>query len=393
MEKSKVAIVKGTKQPGRDEIAANVRRAIELVGGLDGIGKGDVVLIKPNICAVAEPGSGTYTDPEVSRAVADLVREKGARAVIGESSGVADDTEEAIQADGYGKLREEGYEVVNLKDKSIPTAKVDVPRPKAAKTLTFPKIALEARLVVSVPVMKTHPGQTITVAMKNLKGLMPDVLKKKFHTTYGVAPAMVDLLSVLKPGLAVVDGTIAMEGLGPMLGDPVPMGIIMAGKDLVAVDAVAATIMGYDPAGIPLIAGAAEAGLGEMDLNNINVVGNRIDEVKRRFKRVSEALEETFSYPEGCRVLIEEKACTGCRETLLFAMYELNQQDRLDMLAGWTVVTGQTASIPEVDQKKLLLVGNCLARYKDKGALVIGCPPWGWQVINAIRGEPQDHPR
>ena len=92
-------------------------------------------------------------------------------------------------------------------------------------------------------------------------------------------------------------------------------------------------------------------------------------------------------------MLLEEKASTGCRKCLLFAMWDLRNQNKLDMLKGWTIVTGQTQSIPEVDQKKLLLVGNCLSKYKKQGSFVIGCPPLSWQVINAVRGLPQDYPR
>jgi hypothetical protein len=223
--------------------------------------------------------------------------------------------------------------------------------------------------------------------------MLPDNIKKKYHLVYGVAQGMVDLLTLVKPGLAIIDGTIGQEGLGPMQGDPVELGIIIAGKDLVAVDTVACTIMGFDPEEIPLIVAAADAGLGTSDLNNIEVVGTPMAEVKRRFKRCNEAVDEKLKYPEGFQLIIGDKACTGCREGLLMAMYDMNSKDKLDMLAGWTVVTGQTDSIPEVDKDKLMMVGKCLTKYKKLGTFVEGCPPWGWQVINALKGEPQDYPR
>jgi len=389
IKKSKVAIVKGPRKPGPKEIEASVRKAVELVQGLDDIKKGDVVLIKPNICSVAKPGSAVFTDPRVSKAVADLVMEKGGRAIIGEASGVADITEECIQADGYGDLRRAGYEVIDLKGKDIVYRKVPVPQGKVLKELNIPEIVLKAKLVVSVPVMKTH-GLGVTLAIKNMKGILPDNLKKKFHTVYGVTQSVIDMMTVVKPGLAVVDGILAMEGMGPMLGTPVALGIIIAGKDIVSVDAVSCAVMGFEPEEVPIIDGAGKAGIGISDLNKIEIVGIPLRDVKRRFKRSKEAIEETFHYPEGFKVVVEEKACTGCRESVLGALSALNQEKKLELYKGWTVIAGQTETIPQGDKSKLLIVGNCIRKYKNQGIFVEGCPPWGWQVINGFKGEDSD---
>ena len=389
MNKSQVAIVKGPAKPNPKEIEASVRKAVELVHGLEDIKKGDVVLIKPNICAVAKPGSAAFTNPLVSKAVADLVIERGGRAIIGEASGVADITEEAIQADGYGELRNAGYEVIDLKGKDIVFQKVPVPQGKALKELSVPEIVMKAKLIVSVPVMKTHP-MGVTLAIKNMKGVLPDNIKKKFHTVYGVTQSVIDMMTAINPGLAVVDGILAMEGVGPMLGTPVEMGIIIAGKDVVSVDAVAGAAMGFAPEEVPIIDGAGKAGIGISDLKNIEIVGTPLNAVKRRFKRCKEGIEETFHYPEGFKLIIEEKACTGCRESVLGALSELENQKKLDSLKGWTVIVGQTKNIPQCDKSKLLIVGNCNSKYKDRGIFVEACPPWPWQVINGFTGEASD---
>jgi uncharacterized protein (DUF362 family) len=390
LKKSKVAIVKSPVKPSAKEIEASVRKAVGLVDGLDEITNGDVVLIKPNICSAAKPGSAVFTNPLVAKTVADMVIEKGGRPIIGEASGVADITEECIQADGYGDLRKSGYEVIDLKGKTLVYKKVSVPQGKALKELNIPEIVLNAKLIVSVPVMKTHDSQKVTLAMKNMKGVLPDAIKKKFHTVYGVTQAVIDLMTVVKPGLAVVDGTLAMEGMGPMLGTPVELGVIIAGKDIVSVDTVTGAVMGFEPEEIPLVDGSGKAGIGISDLKNIEVIGTPLEDVKRRFKRFSEAIEENLRYPEGFKVIIEEKACTGCRECVLGAMFELNKEKKLDLFKGWTVVAGQTKSVPQGDKSKLLIVGNCISKFKNQGIFVEGCPPWGWQVINGITGETRD---
>lgn len=387
MAKTKVSIAKGPRKPNQKEIEATVRKAIELVGGLDDVRSGDIVLIKPNICAPVATGNATVTNPDVVRAIANMVRETGARAIIGESAGVMDDTESCIRATGYDKLRAEGYEVIDLKSKKTPTTKIPVPKGKALKEVTLPKIVLDAKLIISVPVIKTHGGEKVTLALKNMKGILPDAVKKRFHTVYGVGQGVVDLMTVAKPGLAVLDGIVAQEGLGPMLGTPVEMGLIIASKDPVAADAVTSAVIGFDPKEVRIIDGADKAGIGTADLKKIEVVGTPIKEVQRRFKRVEEAVEETIPFPEGLQVLIDEKACTGCRGSVMNAIWDLKMQNSLDKLAGWTIVAGLTKKAPKADKDRLLLVGACTARYKKLGTYIKGCPPWPGDVTSALTGE------
>jgi uncharacterized protein (DUF362 family) len=163
MRKPKVAIVKGPDKPDQKQIENMIREAIELIGGLTHtVSRGDTILIKPNIVCAASPGSGVVTDPRVSRTIADMVREIGARPIIAESSLIGSDTEEAIQKSGYGLLRGEGYEVIDLKRKGIELAKVQVPLGKSLKEVTLPKVVIDADAIISVPVMKTQHHQTFS---------------------------------------------------------------------------------------------------------------------------------------------------------------------------------------------------------------------------------------
>ena len=104
MGKNVVSIVKVPKNPSEKEIEANVRKAIDLVGGLtDIISRGDTVLIKPNLCTVSPVESGVITDPRVCKAIANMIKELGAKPIIGESSSVVADTEEAFQDGSCGQ--------------------------------------------------------------------------------------------------------------------------------------------------------------------------------------------------------------------------------------------------------------------------------------------------
>jgi uncharacterized protein (DUF362 family) len=89
----------------------------------------------------------------------------------------------------------------------------------------------------------------------------------------------------LKPNLIVVDGFYGMEGPGPVSGHPVKMDLIIAGRDVVAVDATACRVMGIDPSEIYHIRRAYEKEFGEMAQHRIQLVGNSMEEVARRFKR------------------------------------------------------------------------------------------------------------
>jgi len=385
MAKTKVAIVKGPKKPNEKEIEASVRKAIELVGGLpDKIKPGDTVIIKPNIVCPKPLESAVNTDPRVCKAIANMVRELGARPIIAEASAVGYDTEEAIQGADYGKLREEGYEVIDLKKKGIETVKVPVPKGKSLKEVSLPKIVVEAKAIISAPKMKTHDQTLVTLSLKNMKGILPDTFKRKFHTTFGIMQSVADLMTVAKPDLAVVDGIIAMEGLGPVFGDPVEMDLIIAGKDPVAVDAVTSEVMGFEPIDYGCVYSAAQSGVGIADLNQIEVVGEPIAKVKRRFKTSVEAISEKVPFPEGFQVIIDEKACTGCRNQVLSSLFDLKETNLLDKAAGWCVVSGKIDKVPDVPRERLLLVGACTARFRNEGTFVEGCPPNSTDVTRGL---------
>jgi len=383
MAEPKVAIVKGPKKPSEKEIEANVRKAIELAGGLaDIVKRGDKVIIKPNIVVTESPEGGANTDPRVCKTIANMVRELGAKPIIGEASSIGQVTEEAIQAAGYGKLRDEGYEVIDFTKEEM--TKIPIPRGKSLKEVVLPKIVVEADALIDVAKMKTHDQTEVTLSLKNMKGVLTDKGKRSLHHTFGIFQGVADLCTVVRPSLAVIDGIIAMEGLGPMGGDLVKMGLIIAGKDPVAVDAVTAKIMGFEPADHGCIGAAVEQGVGVGDLAKIEVVGEPIAKVQRRFKRASETMG-SLPFPEDFRLLMDEKACTGCRNTVTEVLMDANKANQLDRMAGWTVVVGKLDKLPEVDRAKLLLVGACTTKYKKEGIYIEGCPPNNRDVSNGLK--------
>ncbi len=132
--------------------------------------------------------------------------------------------------------------------------------------------------IVHLPTVKTHMYTTTTGAMKNAFG---GLLSKYRHYTHTwIHETLVDLLAIqreIHPGMfAVMDGTTAGNGPGPRLMEPVVKNVILASADQVAIDAVAAKLMGFDPLNIKYIRLAHERGLGVGDVREIDIVGDDV---------------------------------------------------------------------------------------------------------------------
>jgi uncharacterized protein (DUF362 family) len=383
MGKAKVSIVRTNPKPEYPEILDSIEKALDFIGGINDVVKpGNLVLINPSwVAPPVERDAGCITIPEVPRALADIVKGLGACPVIAESSAVGVDTEKVIQTSGYRELREMGYEVVDLKK----TAHVDlsVEDGKVFETLPCWELVQQADVVISVPKLKTHDQTEMTCAIKNLKGLLTDKGKKDNHQK-GLFEAVPDLMSAVKPKLAVVDAIICQEGIGPIFGKPVEMNLIVAGRDLVAVDSTCARLIGYDPSETLLTVNAAARGLGIMDPDQIEILGEPLEAVKRRFLR---SIEDDPVKVEGFELIYGEVTCTGCRNTVMSALVDMRNADQLMYLPGVTVLTGG-APLPEgVPRENIVTVGTCMPEESRTERHVKGCPPNNALVVKTIIGD------
>ncbi len=383
MVKSKVSIVKTHPQPDFRGVRKAVDEAISLIGGIGDLVKpGMKVLLNPSLVAPpTEPEKGCITQAEVTRAVADVIRDMGARVIIAESSAVGVDTEKVIEGSGYRELREKGYEVIDLKKAA--KAMIPVPSGKVFQEIESYRLVQEADVIVSLPKMKTHDQANITCSIKKLKGLLSDKYKKLMHQQ-GLFDGVIDLLSAVKPKLALVDGIYCQEGLGPIFGKPVEMDLIVAGRDLVAVDAVCGLIMGYEPEKVLLTKNGAERGLGTYKQEEMELVGVPVEKVRRRFLR---AEEDNPVKVEGFNLIFGGVTCTGCRNTVMSALVDMRNADQLMYLPGVTVVTGDPEIPPFVSSEGLVTVGKCVPEWKRGKVHVKGCPPNNAYVVQAIIGE------
>ncbi len=382
MGKAKVSIVRTNPKPEYPEILESVRKALDLIGGIDDIIKpGNLVLINPSwVAPPVEREAACITVPEVPRAIADVVRELGARPVIAESSAVGVDTEKVIQTSGYKRLLEIGYEVVNLK--KTPHVELPVENGRVFETLPCWKLVQRADVVISVPKLKTHDQTEMTCGLKKMKGLETDKDKRRVHQV-GLFKGISDINTVFRPALTVVDAILCQEGLGPIFGRPLEMDLVVAGKDPVSVDSICGQIMGYDPKEVLVTKFAAERGLGNMDNEFIEVVGEKLEKVRRRFVR---SIEDDPVQVEGFSLIHGGVTCTGCRNTVMSALVDMRREAQLKYLPGVTVITGDPP-IPEGTSKdSIVAVGQCVPLKKRRERFVTGCPPNNVFVVQAIIG-------
>lgn len=382
MTETIVSIVKLRPKPDYPKIREAVQEALTLIGGIEDVVKpGHLVLINPSwVAPPVEPEAGCITTPEVPRAVADIVKDLGAKPVIAESSAVGVDTEKVIQQSGYGRLQELGYDVVNLE--TLNSVHIPVENGKVFDAIECWELAQQADVIISVPKLKTHDQTEMTCAIKNLKGLLTDRWKKEMHRQ-GLFEGVIDLLAAVKPKLAVVDAIICQEGIGPVFGKPVEMNLVLASKDLVATDAVCAQLIGYEPTDTLLTVNAAARGLGDMETDRIQVAGAPLSSVRRRFLR---AIEDDPVQAEDFNLIHGDVACTGCRNTVMSALVDMRNADQLMYLPGVTVLTGEAAPPEGASMEDIVTVGKCMPKESRSERHVAGCPPNNALVVEAIIG-------
>jgi uncharacterized protein (DUF362 family) len=272
---SRVAIIKGL-----DPIETTVKALESLKQDLNAVLSTEKpILIKPNYITAQHPSTGITTDSRVVEGVVKFLKEHGKNdIIIGEGSGWAD-TFEAFKVAGIDKISEKWkVKLVDLnKDVFV---EVYPPNPLALKKVRVAKTALES-VIISVPKLKVHRLATVTLGIKNMMGALAS--KGSMHNGR-LNENIADLASVLKPSLTVIDGVIAGEG-HETSGNPVKMDVVIAGTDPVAVDAVGAAVMDIQPAEVKHLVLAERKGLGTCRLENIEVIGEPIEKVKRKFRR------------------------------------------------------------------------------------------------------------
>jgi len=273
-----IAIVKGPRE------LKTVYGAVELAGGLGEIARNyDRALIKVNFISTKTYETGVTTDPLVVEGLLHKAQEVFDQVFVVESDASMTNANKACEVTGMKDVCDRNeVDFLNLREEKD-QIKLHIPESETLKAIKVPRIVVDSA-IINAAKMKTHSVTGVSLGMKNMFGLLPDKMKFKYHFK-GINKVVVDINTVLKPKFTIIDGFYALEGPGPTSGTPVKMDLLIAGKDVVAVDTIACRVMGIDPTEIYHIKRAYEKKLGEMDEAKIRVVGSRIDEVRKHFRR------------------------------------------------------------------------------------------------------------
>ena len=213
--------------------------------------KGKRILLKPNLVETHVESAHINTHPLVVRGAIEAFLHLGAHTVIvGEGPGHRQDALQILEESGLAPiLREDRISFVNLNEQTGDVVK-NQGQWTSLSHLTFPKVFREIDWIVSMPKMKTHHWAGVTLSMKNLFGVLPGIYygwpKNVLHQM-GIHRSIIDITATLRPHFAIVDGIVGMEGDGPIMGEPKKMGVMVMGRNLPAVDATCARLMGINP--------------------------------------------------------------------------------------------------------------------------------------------------
>ncbi len=246
-------------------------RAIEAIGGISKYVKtGQKVVVKPNIGWDAPPERAANTNPDVVGRIVQRCKEAGACEVF-----VFDNT-----CNKWDRCyRNSGIEeaVKNAGGKMIPGntesfyKEVEIPNGKSLKKAKVHKMILESDVFINVPVMKHHSSTRISLAMKNLMGVVWD---RKFYHSNDLNQCIADFCTFIKPHLNVIDGYNMMTKNGPRgvsVADVTNLKAMIVSSDIVAADAAATKMFGLQPSEIGHISIAHKMKLGNMNLEELSI--------------------------------------------------------------------------------------------------------------------------
>jgi uncharacterized protein (DUF362 family) len=353
------------------------KQLLQLAGLDKMIPRADTLIgIKPNLLGQVLSSEGATTHPEVVAGLIEYLQENGFHnIVLLEGSWVGDLTEESVRYCGYDRICSR-YGVPFWDMQKEPGTAVDC----AGLTLNVCKRALDIEFLINVPVLKGHCQTRITCALKNMKGLIPNAEKRRFHRM-GLHEPIGHLSAGLHQDFILVDsicGDIAFEDGG----NPVQQDRLIAAADPVLCDSYGCRVIGIDPESVGYIRSAAQLGLGSMDLDRamLREYSFRPGQEPDRLPpdRKPEEAAGGYRHMMQLREMAEEvDSCSACYAYLIPALDMLRRDGLLDRL-DTKVCIGQGHR----NKKGKLGVGNCTRLFEHTLA---GCPPTENQMYEFLK--------
>jgi uncharacterized protein (DUF362 family) len=305
-----------------EEVESAVRKAVDLIGGMGAfVRPGARVLLKPNCLFGKAPEKAVTTHPSVVKAVIRLVQEAGGKPTLGESPGVGSFARAAEKCGIRNVAEETGCPMMEF-NRPCPAPGRDG---QAFRQIGIDQAVFDADVLINLPKWKSHGMTLLTLGVKNLFGCVPGHDKALWHLRAGedrkrFSRMLVDLYQAIRPALTVLDGVVGMEGDGPSSGNPIALGLIVAGSDALAVDLTVCDLLGIPRERLMSNRVAFEAGLGrgEIDLQGEPVSGARIS--RFHFPTLSEpdwnlpgVLKKFLKNAFTAKPAVRLESCKKCR--------------------------------------------------------------------------------
>jgi uncharacterized protein (DUF362 family)/NAD-dependent dihydropyrimidine dehydrogenase PreA subunit len=321
MNKSRVALVRCATYD-EEQVYEAVKAGVDLLDGISNfVGSEERIVLKPNVLVGTNPQKCVTTHPSVFKAAGKLLQDAGATVYYGDSPSFGKCEWHMKRAHLKKEADQLGIRLADFDNGRSVSHKEAL----LIKSFVIAHGVLDSDGLVSLPKLKTHPLTRFTGAVKNQLGCIPGLLKSQYHVKlpdpYDFATMLVDLNTLIRPRLFIMDGIMAMEGNGPRSGKPKSLGVLLISSDPIAIDSIACKIIDLDPEAVPTSRPGERAGLGVYRHRDIEIVGENVeslidvnfDVIRTPPVRSGGGRVKTFVKNRICpRPAIDATKCTNC---------------------------------------------------------------------------------
>lgn len=362
---------------------------------------GKTILLKPNVGREIGPRLAINTNPEVVEGIYEYLNEKfNSEFLIGDSPIINTDTRKAFETSGYSDfLKKKDIKFINLDD--IDPIKFEIPEGKVLKSIKLTGYLPQFDYIISIPVLKMHMHTGASLSLKNLKGLIykrekielhhlqcPEIVneyKKSIEKIKELDIAISDLSQVIKPDLAIIDASQALEGMGPAGGNPVKMDTIIASDNFLAADIIALAITQpkWDLNDVPHLKLISELDADyPKTLNDIKTIPENIEKFIKPIEPPPASI--TIKY-KNVR-LMDIDSCSACLSTI-FNLLENNKtfiDEHFTPEKPLSLAIGRGVKQSDL-YPNTFLVGNCTYDLRENGTYIKGCTPVESTILKVIK--------
>jgi len=301
------------------------------IGGIDFVKAGMRVVIKANLVSAMKPDEAATTHPILLTALCELLIERGAEVVVGDSPGGMYNS--VFVGRVYNATGVRAVEAVGARlNADFSQREAEFPDGKVLRSFTYTGYLDNADLIINFAKLKSHGMMGMSCAAKNMFGTVPGVIKPEYHFRFpkyeDFADMIVDLDEYFHPTLSIADAVVGMEGNGPTAGTPKKIGCLLASRNPHNLDLLAAEILGFAREELPILDAAYKRGMTPAATEELTVYGsvaeNRVEDFERVVERRSLAfsgdgknpVKRLFSRFAGAilktRPVLKKNLCVGC---------------------------------------------------------------------------------